>query len=200
MSFFQLAPISGAVDSGVNKAVQTVTVFVAADWAFCDAEFNPRACFSGQKGQSLVLVVSGVLLYSYFSAAASKGGGAGKAGGAAGGAGAGAAEEEEERGELLQDYHTELGLNRQIARANAQVKSGGGGSNGAAEKSLDQHLQELDAEEGRSEYVVDSRHWTPPRSGNNTLRTPGPIRWGNTRLLWSSVDPLCHLPCHVTVL
>ena len=67
MSFFQLAPISGAVDSGVNKAMQTVGVFIAADWAFCDAETNPRACFSTQKGQSLVLVVGGVLLYSYFS-------------------------------------------------------------------------------------------------------------------------------------
>jgi hypothetical protein len=128
----QLAPISGAVDAGVNKAVQTVSVFVAADWAFCDAKTNPRACFSTEKGQSLVLVVSGVLLYSYFSAQGNSAAAKGKTWAAAAATAAAAAEEDDERAELLGEYHAELvdinagmnqGLQQHPATGDSSIKA-----------------------------------------------------------------------------
>ena len=45
---------------GVNKALQAVSVFVAADIAFCSAD-NPRAYLSLVKLESLILVVMGGL-------------------------------------------------------------------------------------------------------------------------------------------
>ena len=64
MSFFALSSISGAVDMGVDKALQAVSVFEAAVIAFCSAD-NPRACLSLVKFKSLILVFMGVLLYGY---------------------------------------------------------------------------------------------------------------------------------------
>jgi hypothetical protein len=50
--------------AGINKAIQTVTVFVVST-VFCSVQ--PSQCFSWSKAVSLVLVVIGVLLYSHAS-------------------------------------------------------------------------------------------------------------------------------------
>ena len=61
-TFYSIAK-SSAVLAGVNKSVQAISVFAASDYFYCD--FDPQQCLSTGKCISMVLVVLGVLLYSY---------------------------------------------------------------------------------------------------------------------------------------
>eukprot|EP01050_Picozoa_sp_SAG11_P011475 SAG11_NODE_1216_length_5501_cov_2.800629_5_plen_100_part_00 len=47
----------------VNKAAQTVSIFVAADLLFCTPE-DDRDCFTTTKFESLVAVIIGVVCYA----------------------------------------------------------------------------------------------------------------------------------------
>lgn len=62
--FFHLLGAIGATTTGVLKGVQTVIVFIASHFAFCSLQQSQ--CFTTQKGVSLIVVVFGVLGYSYF--------------------------------------------------------------------------------------------------------------------------------------
>ena len=63
-SFFYIAKYSGCVLAGINKAIQTVSVFVVST-VFCSVQ--PTQCFSFSKAVALCLVVIGVLMYSHAS-------------------------------------------------------------------------------------------------------------------------------------
>merc|ERR1712224_1085163 len=52
-----------AVMAGINKAVQAVTVFVVSHVFYCSVDTNQ--CFTAGKGLAMVLVVGGVLLFSF---------------------------------------------------------------------------------------------------------------------------------------
>eukprot|EP00033_Pygsuia_biforma_P000947 GCRY01001089.1.p1 GENE.GCRY01001089.1~~GCRY01001089.1.p1 ORF type:complete len:341 (+),score=58.19 GCRY01001089.1:180-1202(+) len=60
--YYSLGAI-GAVTTGVIKGATAVTVFVAGAVSFCDSEKNQ--CMTDLKLLSLILTVSGVLIYSY---------------------------------------------------------------------------------------------------------------------------------------
>jgi drug/metabolite transporter (DMT)-like permease len=62
--FFNLLGSIGATTTGVLKGVQTVIVFIASHFAFCSLQESQ--CFTNEKGLSLIVVVIGVLGYSYF--------------------------------------------------------------------------------------------------------------------------------------
>jgi drug/metabolite transporter (DMT)-like permease len=67
LSFFYIAKTSGCVLAGINKSVQTVTVFVVST-VFCGVQ--PAQCFSWAKAASVVVVAVGVLMYAHASSSA----------------------------------------------------------------------------------------------------------------------------------
>lgn len=90
LAFFYLTKYSGAVvsfllqysgveiasnithaaqEAGINKAVQTGTVFIAST-AFC--EVQPSQCFTYVKGISVAIVIGAVLMYAHASRLAEK--------------------------------------------------------------------------------------------------------------------------------
>lgn len=54
----------GSTSAGVLKGLQAALVFILAHWIFCDAD-NPGMCFSISKLFSLIIVGTGVVLYSW---------------------------------------------------------------------------------------------------------------------------------------
>ena len=61
--YFTIANYPGkSTSAGVFKGLQAVLVFVVAHWVFCDS--TPEMCWSGKKMLSLVMVVSGVILFN----------------------------------------------------------------------------------------------------------------------------------------
>ena len=68
LSFYTLQNYGSgqSVACGVNKAAQTVSVFIAADLCFCTEE-DDRACFTVTKFESLIAVVVGVCAYALVS-------------------------------------------------------------------------------------------------------------------------------------
>lgn len=69
--FFHLLGQIGATTTGVLKGVQTVIVFIVSHLAFCSLQYSQ--CFTFQKGISVVVVVAGVMGYSYFNTGAHHG-------------------------------------------------------------------------------------------------------------------------------
>ena len=69
LAFFYLTKLS-AVMAGINKAVQAVSVFAASHIFFCSVDKNQ--CLTLGKGVSMVLVVCGVLLFSFAKKSVSK--------------------------------------------------------------------------------------------------------------------------------
>lgn len=69
-SFFHLLTKVGVVSTGVAKALQGVLVFVLSHLFYC--QHDESQCFSPVKGVSLLVVISGVLVY-VASSASSKG-------------------------------------------------------------------------------------------------------------------------------
>lgn len=65
MIFYELLGSIGSVSTGVCKGVQSVLVFIASHWAFCNSRASE--CFSRTKALSLLIVSLGVYLYSHFS-------------------------------------------------------------------------------------------------------------------------------------
>jgi len=63
VTFFFLLTWIGAVSAGVIKGLQAVCVFVLAHLLFCGRE--KAQCYTLLKGVSLIVVVSGVLAYTY---------------------------------------------------------------------------------------------------------------------------------------
>eukprot|EP00978_Attheya_sp_CCMP212_P023815 scaffold73723_cov67-Attheya_sp.AAC.6 len=64
--FYTLAHVhGGAVSAGLGKALQAVLVFGATQAIFCGKVGGSEMCFTTQKCASLVVVVSGILLYGY---------------------------------------------------------------------------------------------------------------------------------------
>jgi hypothetical protein len=62
--YFTLAHYpGGSTSAGVLKGLQAALVFVAAHWFYCSTD-SPGMCFSLPKLFSLVVVTSGVVLYS----------------------------------------------------------------------------------------------------------------------------------------
>jgi len=62
LCFFRLLSSLGSTTVGVLKGAQSVSVFVLSHFLFCS--FQISQCFTILKGISLIVVVSGVLLYS----------------------------------------------------------------------------------------------------------------------------------------
>lgn len=62
LCFYRLIGFIGSTSTGVCKSVQSVTVFIASHVAFCGVQKS--RCFSYAKGCSLLIVLSGVMLYS----------------------------------------------------------------------------------------------------------------------------------------
>jgi drug/metabolite transporter (DMT)-like permease len=71
LSFFYIAKHSGCVLAGINKSVQTVTVFMVST-TFCGTQ--PSQCFSWAKAVSVVVVAIGVLMYAHASSVAPRDG------------------------------------------------------------------------------------------------------------------------------
>ena len=63
ITFFRLLGCIGSTSTGVAKGFQTVIVFFLSSIFYCD--YKSSNCFSIFKGISLLLVVLGVVLYSY---------------------------------------------------------------------------------------------------------------------------------------
>jgi hypothetical protein len=63
--FFHLLGSVGATTTGVLKGAQTVLVFILSHFAFCSVQISQ--CFTVQKGISVIVVVLGVLGYSYYN-------------------------------------------------------------------------------------------------------------------------------------
>jgi Nucleotide-sugar transporter len=57
----------GSASAGVMKGLQAVLVFVAAHFVFCHQSYGKEMCFSRAKFASLILVVSGVILFGFTS-------------------------------------------------------------------------------------------------------------------------------------
>lgn len=62
--FFTIAHYpGGSTSAGVFKGLQAVLVFVVAHWMFCDSD-TPEMCWSLSKLISLIMVVTGVIIYN----------------------------------------------------------------------------------------------------------------------------------------
>jgi len=62
MTFYYCVSTSDSVSTGVNKAVQSVSVF-GVSTIYCNVDSD--LCFNGLKGASLAVVVFGVLVYAF---------------------------------------------------------------------------------------------------------------------------------------
>lgn len=63
LSFYYVVNTTSSVAAGVNKAMQSIGVFVISDVLFCHRD--AAECFSVYKGLSCLLVTAGTLLYAY---------------------------------------------------------------------------------------------------------------------------------------
>lgn len=63
--FFRLLKSAGSTTTGMMKCVQAVGLFLASHFAFCG--INPHECFTMDKAGSLVIVLTGVMLYSIYA-------------------------------------------------------------------------------------------------------------------------------------
>jgi hypothetical protein len=63
LSFFYITKHSGCVEAGVNKAVQTICVFVLGSVCFCEEQ--PSQCLTRGKVMSLLTVLAAVLMYAH---------------------------------------------------------------------------------------------------------------------------------------
>lgn len=64
LCFYNLLSQLGSTSTGLCKGVQSVAVFIASDFAFC--QYQTSQCFTVGKASSLVVVTAGVLVYSYY--------------------------------------------------------------------------------------------------------------------------------------
>lgn len=65
LNFYFLIKHIGSTSTGLLKSVQSVLVFIGSHFAFC--RYQPSQCFTKSKSISLFIVVSGVLIYTYFT-------------------------------------------------------------------------------------------------------------------------------------
>jgi drug/metabolite transporter (DMT)-like permease len=65
LTFYWLLGKVGCVDAGVMKGCQSVAVFIISHFAFCSIQASQ--CLTTHKAMALVIVVTGVVIYSRFS-------------------------------------------------------------------------------------------------------------------------------------
>lgn len=64
LCFFFLIGSVGSTTTSISKGVQSVAIFIASHYAFCNTQQSQ--CFTPLKGCSLIIVIIGVLIYSSF--------------------------------------------------------------------------------------------------------------------------------------